>query len=365
MKVAVVHDWLVTNAGAEKVLRAILEVYPEADVFSLADFLSPEEWETIVFGKKVQTSFIQRLPLAKKYFRHYLPLFPSAIESLDFTKYDLVISSSWAVAKGVQTNKKQLHISYCHTPIRYAWDLYNEYTSNLRQPKKIFVQWTLKYIRQWDLRTSKHVTSFIANSSFVQDRIERTYNRKSIVIHPPIDTDTFILQEKKEEFFFTASRLVPYKKVKLIVEAFNVNGKRLVVAGAGEELEEIRKIAKENVIVLGYVDNDTMKSTMQSSKAFVFAALEDFGIIPVEAMACGTPVIAHGLGGVCDTVIDGITGVLFDEQNIDSLNHAIERFETMVFDSKQISEHAQSFSNKRFKDEFKAFVEHEIKTFFD
>lgn len=361
MKIAVVHDWLVTNAGAEKVLHAILDVYPESDVFSLVDFLSPKERETILLGKTAQTSFMQRLPFAQKYFRYYLPLFPLAIESLDLIKYDLVISSSWAVAKGVKTNKKQLHISYCHTPIRYAWDLYDVYTSKLRQPKKIFVQWTLKYIRRWDSRTSNHVTSFIANSSFVQERIQRSYNRKSIVIHPPVDTDKFILQEKKEEFYFTASRLVPYKKIKLIVEAFNVNGKILVVAGAGEELEEIRKIAKGNVTVLGYVDDDTMKSYMQNAKAFVFAALEDFGIIPVEAMSCGTPVIAYGRGGVIDTVIDGKTGVFFEEQSIDSLNSAIDKFIKLSFDSKTISEHAQSFSNKRFQDEFKNYVDEKFK----
>ncbi len=221
MKIAIVHDWLVTNAGAEKVLKAILEIYPDADIFSLVDFLSDSERAIVLKGKYAHCSFIQKLPFAKKYFRNYLPLFSIAIESFDLCKYDLIISSSWAVAKGVKTTKKQTHICYCHTPVRYAWDLYDEYTSSLSGIKKLLVVWSLKKLRKWDIDSLGRVDYFIANSKFVQERIKRTYNRNSTVIYPPVDIDKFTLFVNKEEFYLTASRLVPYKKTKLIVEAFN------------------------------------------------------------------------------------------------------------------------------------------------
>ncbi|MEA3420013.1 MAG: glycosyltransferase [Campylobacterota bacterium] len=357
MKIAIIHDWLVTNAGAEKVLRAILEVYPDADIFSIVDFLSGKERNEVLIGKQTTTSFIQHLPSARKHFRNYLPLFPKAIESFDLSAYDLIISSSWAFAKGVKTGKHQIHICYCHTPIRYAWDLYDEYTSDLKQPKKFLVQQVLKSIRKWDLETSKNVTNYIANSTLVQDRIRKTYGRNSTVVHPPVDTSAFTLNDQKENFYFTASRLVPYKKIKLIVEAFNLSGKPLVVAGSGEELKEIKSIAKSNITVLGYVDDETMRSHMQRARAFVFAALEDFGIIPVEAMACGTPVIAYGKGGILDTVIDEKTGVFFDQQNTESINKAVEKFETLSFDHQAISRHAQKFSTQVFKTKLKKYID--------
>jgi len=364
MKVAIVHDWLVTDAGAEKVLRSIVDLYPNANIFSLVDFLDEAERNTIIFGKNVTTSFIQNLPFAKKHFRNYLPLFPKAIESLDVSEYDLIISSSWAVAKGVKTRKNQLHICYCHSPIRYAWDLYDEYTHSLSQPKKYIIQHVLKYIRKWDVGTLSSVDFFIANSSLVKTRIANTYNMDSTIIHPPVDINKFILNKNKEEFYFTASRLVPYKKIKMIVEAFNFSGKPLIVAGSGPELIEIRKIALDNITVLGFIDDEEMRSYMQRAKAFVFAALEDFGIIPVEAMACGTPVIAYGTGGIRDTVIDGITGVYFNEQSVKSMNEAIKKFEETSFESMRISKHAKQFSEERFKTEIKAFIDEKVKSFF-
>ncbi len=200
MKIAIVHDWLVTDAGAEKVLRAIVDVYPHADIFSLVDFLNNEDRKVVLNGKHAKTSFIQKLPFAKKHFRNYLPLFPKAIESFDLKDYALIISSSWAVAKGVKTHKDQLHISYCYTPIRYAWDLYDEYTSQLKQPKKFLVQKVLKYIRKWDIETLERVDYFIADSKFVQDRIKKIYNKDSIVIYPPVDVDSYTLYEKKKIF---------------------------------------------------------------------------------------------------------------------------------------------------------------------
>ena len=328
MKTAIIQDWLVTNAGAEKVLKEIVYLYPDADIFSLVDFLTDKEREIIIQGKKVHTSFLQKLPFSKKYFRNYLPLFPKAIESLNLSHYDLIISCSWAVAKGVKTTDKQLHISYCHTPIRYAWDLYDEYTSNLKQPKKFLVQKSLKYIRKWDIATLDKVDHFIANSKFVQERIRRIYKRESTVIYPPVDVEKFTLVESKEDFYLVASRLVPYKKTKLIVEAFNLMpDKKLVVIGKGEEYDEIKSIAKENIVVLGYQADEVLVEHMQKAKAFVYAAVEDFGIVPIEAMACGTPVIALNKGGTKETVIDAKTGVHFKEQTTQSIINAVQRFE--------------------------------------
>ena len=355
MKTAIVHDWLVTNAGAEKVLRSIVNLYPDADIFSLVDFLSEDERDTIIDGKRVQTSFIQSLPFAKKQFRNYLPLFPKAIERFDLSSYDLIISSSWAVAKGIKKHKGQLHISYCHTPIRYAWDLYEEYTNDLPWLKKILVQNILKYIRKWDMETLDRVDYFIANSKFVQERIQRIYNRDSIVIYPPVDIGSFALCESKEDFYFTASRLVPYKKTKLIVEAFNhMPDRSLLVIGSGEELESIQKIAKSNIKILGYQSDDTLIETMQKAKAFVYAAVEDFGIIPIEAMSCGTPVITLNKGGTKETIVDKVTGIHFDEQDTASIIDAIEKFEKIDFDPYKIRQEAMKYTH--FEEELRTFI---------
>lgn len=357
MKIAIVHDWLVTNAGAEKVLKSISQLYPTADIFSLVDFLDKNDRDEIIDGKYAQTSFIQKLPFAKQHFRNYLPLFPKAIESFDLSEYELIISSSWAVAKGVKKNQNQTHICYCHTPIRYAWDLYNEYTSNLKQPKKFLVQQSLKYIREWDKTTINRVDYFIANSNFVKERIKRIYNRDSIVIYPPVDTNRFEVYREKEDFYLTASRLVPYKKTKLIVEAFNqMPNKKLVVIGSGEEFNEIKKIAKPNIKILGYQSDELLIKQMQRAKGFVYGAIEDFGIVTIEAMACGTPVIALNIGGTAETVIDGVNGVHFNRQKKEDIIEAIERFELLSFDLESISRYAKSYAIDRFKKEIKKLI---------
>jgi len=356
MRVAIVHDWLVTNAGAEKVLKAMVECYPEADILSLVDFLEDKQRQEILLGKQVQTSFIQKLPFAPTHFRNYLPLFPKAIERFDLSGYDLIISSSWAVAKGVKKSENQIHICYSHTPIRYAWDLYEEYISNLSGIKKQLVIWTLKYLRRWDIATLDRVDYFIANSTFVAKRIEHTYQRDALVIHPPVDVEKFRLHQEKEDFYLCASRLVPYKKTKLIVEAFNLMpDKKLVVIGKGEEYEEIRAIAQPNIKVMGYQSDAVLTAHMQRAKAFIYMALEDFGIVPVEAMACGTPVIGYGKGGLKDSVIDNETGLFFEEQSIESLKNSVERFETLTFEPLKISSHAKKFSVQRFKEAFIGF----------
>jgi glycosyltransferase involved in cell wall biosynthesis len=357
VKIAIVHDWLVTDGGAEKVLRSLVELYPRADLYALVDFLSAAQREKILGGRDVRTSFIQRLPFARKHFRNYLPLFPMAIESFDLSGYDLILSSSWAVAKGVKRVPGQKHICYCHTPIRYAWDLYKEYTEGLPPVKRRAVEWTLKRLRRWDLDTLGRVDRFIANSRFVAERIRRTYGRKAEVIYPPVDTSAFTLCREKEEYYLTASRLVPYKKTRLVVEAFNaMPERRLIVVGDGEEYDAIHRIAGPNVEVAGYLENGELIEKMRRAKAFVYGAVEDFGIVPVEALACGTPVIALGKGGTAETVRDGVNGVLFGDQEAGSIVEAVERFEKMVFDPERVRENSRRFSTARFKREIVDFV---------
>lgn len=357
MKVAIVHDWLVTNAGAEKVLKQICLIYPNADIYTLVDHLTNVQRAEILNGKFPITSFIQKLPFSKKLFRNYLILFPKAIESFNLSDYDLIISSSWAVAKGIKKNTAQLHISYCHTPIRYAWDLYDEYTSQFGFFKRLLFTYTLKKIRHWDLKTVSNVDYFIANSKFVQERIQRIYNRESIVIYPPVDVIQYTFYKDKEDFYLTASRLVGYKKTKLIVEAFNsMPSKKLVVIGCGEEFDAIKKIAKRNIEVLGFQEHKVLKEKMQKAKAFIYAAIEDFGIVPIEAMSCGTPVISLNKGGTAETVKNGFNGIHFENQTEEDIINAIKRFEKQSFDYEMISKDSQNYSSVRFQEEMQKFL---------
>ena len=369
MKVAIVCDWLVTYAGAEKVLEQILNVFPDADLFALVDFLDKDKREFIK-NKKVTTSFIQNLPKAKTKYRNYLPLMPLAIEQLDVSKYDLVISSSHCVAKGIITGPDQVHISYVHSPIRYAWDLQHQYLKEAGLTKGIkakVVRAMLHYMRMWDCRTSNGVDYFIANSNFIAKRIWKCYRREADVIYPPVDVEAFEFCANKEDFYMTASRMVPYKKMDLIVEAFSkMPDKKLFVIGDGPDFEKIKAKASKNVTLMGYQPFNVLKEHMQKAKAFVFAAEEDFGITPVEAQACGTPVIAFGKGGALETVVgvdkDKPTGVFFKEQTVESICKAIEEFEEKkdIFKSEYCRENAEKFSNERFLKELKAFVKGRI-----
>ncbi|MRJ03232.1 MAG: glycosyltransferase family 4 protein [Epsilonproteobacteria bacterium] len=352
MRVAIVHDWLVTEGGAEKVLRELLELFPQADIYTIVDFLNEAQRTKILRGKRSHTSFIQRLPLARTHFRYYLPLMPKAIRSFDLSHYDLVISSSWAFAKGVQGRR---HICYCHTPIRYAWDLFEEYTAPLPPIKRELVRWSLNQIRRWDRKYLPDY--FIANSTEVAYRIRRIYGRESTIIYPPVDTDRFRLWEKKENYYFTLSRLVPYKKTRLLVETFNkMPNRHLIVAGTGEELEAIRAIAGPNVEVLGYVEDSVAVELMQRAKAFIYGGYEDFGIVMAEALACGTPVIAYGKGGALD-IVDRESGVLFGEQSIEAVERGIREFEGRSFNPRSIRERALIFRRERFLQEFQKVVD--------
>ena len=366
MRVAIVHDWFQVEGGAESVVRSMLNIYPDADFFSIVDFYTDEQRKKILDGKKATYTFVQRLPFARKYFQHYLFLFPLAIERLDLRKYDLIISSSHAVVKGVLTSPEQLHICYSHTPMRYAWDMYFSYKEEhqIKGFKEKIFSYVLHKIRIWDVVSSNRVDFFIANSSLVQKRIAKYYRRDATIIFPPVDASRFSLYKDKEEFYFTASRLVPYKKIKMIVQAFVESGKPLVVAGSGADLKGIKMIATDNITVLGQVSDARMIELMKKAKAFVFAAHEDFGIVPVEAMLCGTPVIAYGKGGIKDTVIDGITGILYKDQSVESIINGVEKFENMTFDFEKIAQHASSFSTERFEKEIKTFIDNKVEEFF-
>lgn len=353
MKVAIVHDWLVVNGGAEKVLQRLLAIFPDSDLFTLVDFMDEKE-RSWLDGKNIYTSFIQRLPFAKKRYSTYLSLFPIAIEQFDLSEYDLVISSSYCVAKGVITGPSQVHISYCHSPARYAWDLQAQYLkeSGLESGlKSIIARYVLHKFRIWDVRTSNGVDTFVANSKFIRKRIHKCYRRDAITIYPPVDLDRFKLEEQKQDYYLAASRMVPYKRMDLIVQAFTkLPSKRLKVIGAGPELEKIQKLAAghSNIEVLGFQSDEFLEKCMQNAKAFVFAAEEDFGILPLEAQACGTPVIAYGKGGCLETVSDGVSGLYFDSQDVKSIVNAVVDFESVKFTPSLVRNNALRFSNEAF-----------------
>ena len=362
-RVAIVHDWLVTYAGAERVLEQIIACFPDADLFAVVDFV---EDRAFLRGKKVTTSFIQRLPLARNKYRSWLPLMPLAIEQLDLSGYDVVISSSHAVAKGVLTGPDQFHISYVHSPIRYAWDLQHQYLKEshlTRGVKSALARVILHYIRNWDVRTANSVDQFVANSAFIARRIHKVYQRDAAVVFPPVDVEAFALETHKEDFYLTASRLVPYKKIDLIVEAFaRMPNRKLVVIGDGPDMPKVRAKAAPNIQVMGYQKFAVLQDRMQRAKAFVFAAEEDFGISVVEAQACGTPVIAYGKGGALETVRDFTqhrpTGLFFDEQSADAIIAAVEAFEREPgrIRAEDCRANAERFSVSRFRERFVAEV---------
>jgi glycosyltransferase involved in cell wall biosynthesis len=381
------------------VLEQILHIFPGADLFCQVDFL-PEDKRGFVLNKKAETSFIQRLPRAKEKYRSYLPLMPFAVRRFDLSGYDLIISNSHSVAKGVKKHPRQLQICYCHTPMRYAWDLRDQYLKESGLDagiKGAAVKFILNRIRKWDFRTAQQVDHFIANSNYIRDRIKRAYGKDAAVIYPPVDIDRFKLSDKRDNYFLAVSRMVPYKRMDLIVEAFSQTGLPLVVIGDGPDFEKVKNKAKKNIEFLGYQKESVLAEYMQKARAFVFAAEEDFGIVPVEAQACGTPVIAFGKGGVTETVVacqeSGVrsqnsevgarrclahiedsgyehtlppTGVFFHEQTPEALIHAVTTFLKAedTFNSRDIRKNAERFSRERFRSEFRDFTEKKISDFF-
>lgn len=366
MRTAVVHEWLTTWAGSENVLAEILACFPAADLFCVVDFLPPAQ-RARLGERPIATSVVQGLPFARSRYRSYLPLMPLAVEQFDLSSYDLVISSSHAVAKGVLTGPDQVHVSYVHTPMRYAWDLQHQYLreSGLERGVRSWIaRWMLHRLRLWDARTANGVDQFVANSRFIARRIRKAYRRDARVVYPPVAIASFMPVADKEDYYVAASRMVPYKRLDLVVAAFaQATHRRLVVAGDGPELGRLRSMATPNVSFVGHQDRDGLARLLAKARAFVFAAEEDFGILPVEAQACGTPVIAYGRGGVLESLRGAgssePTALFFAEQSAQAILAAVEEFERDPgrFRPEACRRNAERFAPDRFHREFRAVVE--------
>ncbi|GGF54256.1 glycosyl transferase [Azorhizobium oxalatiphilum] len=363
MKIAFVHEWLITYAGAEKVLEAMLQEFPEAELYCLVDFLGPEE-RAKLGGRRPPTTFMQKIPFVRKIYRYLLLMMPIAIEQHDLSKFDIVISNCHSIGKGVITGPDQLHICYCYSPMRYAWDLQNQYLKESgfsRGLTGMMARLVFHLMRVWDVRTASGVDHFIACSNYIARRVDKAYRRSSTVIYPNVDVDGFVPGNERGDFYLTSSRMVPYKKMHLVVEAFTkMPDKRLVVIGDGPQFKRIKAMATPNIEILGYQPFQVLRDHMQRAKAFIFAAEEDFGITPLEAQACGTPVLAFGRGGAYETVVHGVTGLHFDEQNAEAIVDVVGQFEAMpadTFDPARIRAHAQLFSTQNFRRNFRAFIE--------
>lgn len=363
MKVAIVHDWLTNYGGAERVVEQLLQIYPDADIYTLV--YDKKKMGTVFPPEKVHTSFVQKIPFSIKLYTKFLSLMPKAFESLDLTSYNVVIASSSSCAKGVITSPDTTFLAYIHTPMRYAWDLYFDYFKRSGKLTKFFMKRQMGHIRQWDYISSQRIDALIANSSYIKRRIKKFWNRDSQVIFPPVNTENLCPNGKPAENFYIAfSRLVPYKRMDIAISACGELGKNLIVIGAGSQEKKLKELAKNyktaNIQFLGRISDDEVKSYLQRCRALLFCAEEDFGIIPVEAQACGRPVIAYKKGGALETVKDGITGLFFEEQTASSLKAAIEKFEMLdkegQFKTDEIVKHAKTFSAERFRIQIKNAV---------
>ncbi|TFG80842.1 MAG: glycosyltransferase family 4 protein [Chrysiogenales bacterium] len=354
-KVAIIHDWLNGMRGGEKVLEEILALYPQADIFTL--FYDPDEVSPQIRSKKVQASQLNRNLWIRKYYQYFLPLFPRHIEAFDLNDYSLVISSSHCVAKGAIPAPDALHVSYIHSPMRYAWDRYHSYFSQAGFWRRKIIQREISRLRIWDVSSSARVDHFVANSSYVRQRIEKYYRRQATVIHPPVDTDFFQPAPRpSRDYFLLVSALVPYKNVETVVETFRGSAERLVVVGQGIELKRLLKRAGPGIEFLAAVRAEKLRELYQNARALVFAGIEDFGIAFAESQACATPVIALDRGGVRDIVIDRVSGVLYSEATVAGLKKAVADFSRLDLSAAAIRENSLRFSSARFRAEFQQFI---------
>jgi len=357
MKVAIVHYWLVTWRGGEKVVEALTELFPDADIYT--HVLDPAVLKgTRLERMNVFTTFINRLPFARRMYQSYLPLMPTALERLDLNAYDLVISSESGPAKGVIVRPDATHVCYCHSPMRYLWDMRHEYEEGVSWIKRLAMRLLFPRLRDYDRLSSMGVDAFVANSSWVGKRIEKYYRRDSTVIPPPVDVDAFYTSENRGDYFLMVGQLTRYKRTDLAVKAFNEMGLKLVVIGEGEELAALKKIANDNIQLLGRQPFDVIRKHYAECQALIFPGVEDFGIVPVEAMASGRPVIAFRKGGATESVIEDRTGVFFDEQTSESLIGAVKRYHaaSASFDPAVLVEHAHTFSKRNFLDRIRHFL---------
>jgi len=358
LKTALVHHWLVTMRGGERVFEALAELFPHAELFTLV--CDHAKMEPVFAQRRIHTSFLQHLPRATTQYPHYLPLFPLATEWLNLSGYQLVITSDVATLKGVRTDPGAVHICVCYTPMRYVWSAYDTYQSSAGPIGKMVFPALASWLRRWDYNAAQRVTHFVAISQAVAERIQRYYSRESTLIYPPVRTDYFVPRsdlQRSEDYYLLVSQLVPYKRVDLAVEAFNLCGRRLLVIGEGSESHKLERRARSNIRFLGFQADSVVREAMQACRALVFPGEEDFGIVIAEAQACGRPVIAFARGGAREIVIDGVTGILFKEQTVVSLCEAITRCEKTRFDSATIRNSSLRFSRKRFLREFSQFVE--------
>lgn len=357
MRVAVIHYWLINWRGGERVLKAISDMYPQADIFT--HVYDPALVARELPGKTVASTFVGRLPFARRHYQKYLPLMPLALEQLDLRQYDLVISNESGPAKGVIVGPHAQHLCYCLSPMRYLWDMYPDYYAGAGSITRAVMAPALHYMRLWDQTSAQRVDKYVAISRFIATRIGKYYRRQADVIHPPVAVERFSLSKSSDDFYLSVGQLVAYKRADLLVSAFNELGKRLVIIGEGELLARLKKSAKPNIELLGRQPDDLIRDFYSRCKALVFPGVEDFGIVPVEAMASGKPVIALGAGGALDTIVDGITGILYADQSAEGLVNAIRRFESQqgMFDPQVIRAHAQQFSTERFAAQFKVAVD--------
>jgi glycosyltransferase involved in cell wall biosynthesis len=356
VKIAIVHDWLTNMGGAERIIRIFHELFPDAPIYTMV--YDKENMPKDFKEMDIRTSFIQKMPFGVKKYQLYLPFMPVAVEQFDLSEYDIVLSSSTACAKGIITRSDTLHICYCNTPMRYAWDMYHDYIKGKNVVTKYTIAFLMNYIRLWDRISADRVDYYIANSKNVASRIKKHYKRESEVIYPPVNTDYYTPGDKVEDFYLVVSRLVPYKRIDLVVEAFNKLGFPLKIIGDGSEFKRLKSLSKSNIEFLGRLSDEEVREHYRKCKAFLFPGEEDFGITPVEAQACGRPVIAYGKGGTLETVIDDQTGVFFREQTVEALINAVKYFEKNIFkfDSSIIRQNALNFSKNVFKQKIKEFV---------
>ncbi len=375
MRVAIVHDWCTGMRGGEKVLEVICELWPDADLFTL--LYIPQKLTPIIENRKIHTSFIQNLPNAASWYRNYLPLFPMAIERFDLRDYDLVISTSHCVAKGVITKKQTCHISYIHTPMRYVWEMFDQYFGPGKMPvhKRLFAKMIRPYLQRWDVKTANRVDFYIANSFNVKERVSRHFGRDAEVIHPPVSLERFAISKETADYYLVVSAFAPYKRIDLAVEAFGKLGRPLKIVGGGQDKDKLLAIKPPNVEFVGPVTDEELSDLFAKCRAFIFPGEEDFGITPLEAQACGRPIVAFGKGGALETV-KGVfpdekyegknyTGVFFKEQTVDSLCRGVEFLESEnpIMAPELIREHVLSFDRAIFAEKIKTFVEKSYEMF--
>ena len=354
MKVAIVHHWLLKMGGGEKVVEYLSDIYPDADIYT-------HVYDHTRISKKINnheigTTFINKLPFSRKFYKHYLPLMPLALKLLNLKKYDLIISSESGPSKGFLKRKDALHICYCHSPMRYLWDLTDEYNKKFNFLEKIVSKIIFPMLRVWDVKTAKNIDLIIANSNFVSHRIFNYWKKESIVIHPAISHDQFVVSDNVGDYYLVLSRHVPYKRIDIVIKAFNSNNKKLIIIGEGPDTEKMKQMAdNDNIIFLGWIDDESKKKYLSECRALLFPGIEDFGIVPIETMASGRPIIAYKKGGAMDYLKEGINGLFFDEQSPESLNNKISEFEDRCeeFDPILVRGSVEKFDKKYFYNQIK------------